>query len=264
MQINNIGYNHVHDADFIIKRPSGSGDYLLVLLKSPAVFTLNGEDTITESNSFILYRKGMPQFYRAYGSRFSNDWFHFEMSDDDLKFIVSLSIPFDEVKILGDINDLSLIIKNMCYERYSSNKYKDDSVRLYMRLFFLKLAEKMSSVSRATHGSYYEKMSMIRTNIYNKPYDNWTIQGMSHQLTMSESYFQHLYKKIFGTGVMNDVIQSRVEHAKYLLSTTDISIEHISQMCGYNSSSHFMRQFKKETGMRPSDYRKTIIIIDKL
>ncbi|MFR2168713.1 MAG: helix-turn-helix transcriptional regulator [Coprococcus sp.] len=104
----------------------------------------------------------------------------------------------------------------------------------------------MSSVSKDTHGSYYEKMSIIRTNIYNKPYDNWTIQGMSHQLTMSESYFQHLYKKIFGTGVMNDVIQSRIEHAKYLLSTTDISIEHISQMCGYNSSSHFMRQFKKK------------------
>lgn len=263
MQINNIGHNHIHDADFIIKRPSGSGDYLLVLLKSPAVFTLNGEDTITESNSFILYRKGTPQFYRAYGSSFSNDWFHFEMSDDDLKFIESLSIPFDEVKILGDINDLSLIIKNMCYERYSSNKYKDDSVRLYMKLFFLKLAEKMSSVSKDTHGSYYEKMSIIRTNIYNKPFDNWTIQGMSHQLTMSESYFQHLYKKIFGTGVMNDVIQSRIEHAKYLLSTTDISIEHISQMCGYNSSPHFMRQFKKEAGMTPSEYRKTIIIIDK-
>ena len=113
MQINNIGHNHIHDADFIIKRPSGSGDYLLVLLKSPAVFTLNGEDTITESNSFILYRKGTPQFYRAYGFSFSNDWFHFEMSDDDLKFIESLSIPFDEVKILGDINDLSLIISVM-------------------------------------------------------------------------------------------------------------------------------------------------------
>ena len=86
----------------VIRYPGGnfvSGDYLLVLLKSPAVFTLNGEDTITESNSFILYRKGTPQFYRAYGSSFSNDWFHFEMSDDDLKFIESLSIPFDEVKI---------------------------------------------------------------------------------------------------------------------------------------------------------------------
>ena len=263
MKINNIGYNHTHDADFVIQRTTGSGDYLLLLLKTPAVFTLGGKDIVTESDSFILFRQGTPQLYRAYGLTFSNDWFHFSISDDEMGFLEALDIPFDTVMPIGDLNGLSLIIKNMCYERYSSNKYKDDSVRLYMRLFFLKLAEKMSSVSRATHGSYYEKMSMIRTNIYNKPYDNWTIQGMSHQLTMSESYFQHLYKKIFGTGVMNDVIQSRVEHAKYLLSTTDISIEHISQMCGYNSSSHFMRQFKKETGMRPSDYRKTIIIIDK-
>ena len=49
MKINNIGYNHTHDADFVIQRTTGSGDYLLLLLKTPAVFTLRGKDLVTES-----------------------------------------------------------------------------------------------------------------------------------------------------------------------------------------------------------------------
>lgn len=72
MHINNIGYNHCHDADFCIQRPDGSGDYLLLLIKTPAVFTLSETDTFTEANSFILYKEGTPQFYRAYGTQFSN------------------------------------------------------------------------------------------------------------------------------------------------------------------------------------------------
>ena len=90
------------------------------------------------------------------------------------------------------------------------------------------------------------------------PYYNWNVEGMAHQLTMSKSYFQHLYKEIFGTNVMNDVIQSRIEHAKYLLSTTDISIIQIAEISGYKCSSHFMRQFKSRIGMTPSEYRNRL------
>ena len=42
-----IGYNHIHDADLNINRPLGSGDYLALLVKSPAVFTINGIDLHT-------------------------------------------------------------------------------------------------------------------------------------------------------------------------------------------------------------------------
>ena len=40
MEIRNAGYNHCHDTDFIIDRPKGSGDNLLLLLKTE----LHGKD----------------------------------------------------------------------------------------------------------------------------------------------------------------------------------------------------------------------------
>lgn len=258
LHINNIGYNHCHDADFQIQRPTGSGDYLMLLLKTPAIFTLNGKDIITAPDSFMLYHEGTPQLYRAYGVQFSNDWFHFSISDDEMNFFEALDIPFDTVIPIGNLNGLSLIIKNLCYENYSSNLYKTDSVELYMKLFFIKLSEKIHSTEQASSSSYYEKMSILRSQIYNMPYQDWNIEGLAHQLTMSKSYFQHLYKEIFGISVMNDVIQSRIEHSKYLLSITDIHISQIAEMCGYKCELHFMRQFKTRMQMTPSEYRKRI------
>lgn len=53
MIIINVGYNHCHDADFFIDRPNGSGDYLLLLLKTNSIFNLNGKDVHVPMNSFF-------------------------------------------------------------------------------------------------------------------------------------------------------------------------------------------------------------------
>lgn len=258
MHINNIGYNHTHDADFIINRPNGSGDNLLLLLKTNAIFELNGSEIHSAPDSFILFSEGTPQFYRADGGPFSNDWFHFSYDQDDDRFFASLDIQTDKVMNIGNLNSLSLLIKNMCYEHYSTNLFRADSEELYMKLFFLKLSEIIHRLSDSNVASYYDKLNLLRTKIYSQPFNDWSVDWLSHELTLSKSYFQHLYKDYFGVSVMSDVINSRIEHAKYMLSTTDISVKDIAQMCGYNNEIHFMRQFKSKTGVTPSQYRENI------
>ena len=255
MQINNIGYNHCHNADFQVTRPDGSGDYLLLFIKTPATFTFNGTDCHVVPNSFILYKKGTPQYYRGYDTLYVDDWLHFDMTKEDITLLQNYQIPFDTVISLKNINDLSLFIKNISYERYSSNPYREESVMLYLKLLFIKLSEKLRVRSDEKVNSYYEDLSIIRAQIYNMPYLDWNISDMAHQLSISKSYFQHLYRLFFETSAMEDVIQSRIHYAKYLLSTTSLSVKEISARCGYKNESHFMRQFKKIEGSTPSNYR---------
>jgi len=200
---------------------------------------------------------GTPQFYRAYGAEFSNDWFHFGISENEIKFFKELDIPFNKVIKTENIHDLSLIIKNMCYENYSSNVYRTDSVELYMKLFFIKLSEKIHCNDSINTGSYYDKLSILRSKIYNMPHHKWSIEKLANSLTISKSYFEHLYKETFGISVMNDVIKSRIEHSKYLLSTTDIPVLKVAEMCGYSCTPYFMRQFKSYMNMTPTEYRKS-------
>jgi len=255
MKINNIGYNHIHDSDFFVLRPNGSGDNLLLLLKTPAVFVLNGNELRTEKNSFILFSEGTPQDYRSNGSEFANDWFHFSFDKKEAALFEALEIPFNQVVNIGDMSSLSLLIKNMCYENYSSNLYRTDSLELYLHLFFIKLSEKLHSTKEIRISSYYDKMSILRAKIYSMPQQDWNIEGLAHELTMSKSHFEHTYKKIFGITPMNEVINSRLEHAKFMLTTSDVPINQIAEMCGYKSDIHFMRQFKARIGVTPSEYR---------
>lgn len=38
MIIHNVGYHHKHDSDFKIERPSGTGNFLFLLVKTDAIF----------------------------------------------------------------------------------------------------------------------------------------------------------------------------------------------------------------------------------
>lgn len=122
----------------------------------------------------------------------------------------------------------------------------------------MKLSEKLHRTADKGMGSSYEKMSVVRAKIYNDPAYNWTIEGLAHEMNMSRSSFQHSYKKLFGVTPMNDVINARTERAGYLLASTEHSVSRIAQMCGYSSDIHFVRQFRKVTGERPTEYRTRV------
>ncbi len=255
MHINDIGHNYFHNADFRVERPQGSGDYLFVLLKTPAVFMLKDTEVFAEANSFILFDKGFQQIYRANGIEFLNDWFHFDAAQNEIEYLHGLNIPFNKIVQLDGINELSMIIKYMCYENYSVNPHRADSTELILKLFFNKLSENLYFTVNRGKDSYHDKLSVIRSKIYNMPYRKWNIEKLSALASMSASRFEHVYKNTFGVSAISDVIQSRIEYSKNLLCTTDIPVIKIAEMCGYNSAPHFIRQFRSRMNMTPAEYR---------
>lgn len=77
-------------------------------------------------------------------------------------------------------------------------------------------------------------------------------------MCLSLSYFQHLYKQFFDSSCQQDIINARLELAKYYLKDSDMSIRSLSDFCGYENELHFMRQFKKFIGMTPTEYRENV------
>ena len=82
-----------------------------------------------------------------------------------------------------------------------------------------------------------------------------SIDRLAAEVGMSRSGFQHSYKKMFGVSPIFDIITSRLDKAKRLLSGTSMSVEEVSLSCGYRSSYSFMRQFRNKTGKTPTEYR---------
>lgn len=257
MKIINVGYNHCHDSDFYIDRPEGSGDNLLILLKTDAVFNIDGKDIKIPENSFFMYKKGRPQRYRCvYQSVFANDWVHFEFEGDEEKEFFNLGLDYETPVLAEDMNFLSFCIKMMASENYSDNMNRHQSICHYMFLIFCKVGEYAAKKAESRNDSYYEMLSTVRNKIYSRPYEHRTAESSAHEVRMSVSNFQHLYKKYFGVTLFQDIIQSRTEYACMLLKSTNLSAVEVAQKSGYNHYAHFVRQFKQTMGISPSEFRK--------
>lgn len=234
-----------HDGSFSIDRPRGYSCYLMLFVKTKAVFYLNGSEIITEPNTFILYNMGTPHRYKAFGDEYINDWLQFDT--DELP-----TVPLDTPINVGESVNISVYMELMSDAFYRRN-YR---VCAFLIRAILSEVSVISgnSVYRSSHSS---KLLALRKDIYSHPEREWTIHIMSEILHVSEPYLQELYKGAFGVTCGADVINARIEAAKLLLTDTDIPITEIGEKCGYGSLIHFSRQFKKITGLSPAAYRKT-------
>ena len=255
MRVTNVGYNYRHSSDFCINRPTGSGDYILLIIKTEAFIYLGGHRTVVHPNSAIIFKKGTPQLYGAVDSEYVNDWIHFDVDKSEEEFISNLGIPFDTIFSLHDISELLGFIKNIFFELYSQNLHKTASIQKYFELLLLKLSENINQHNTEHEHPYYDSFCKLRNEIQLAPQNRWGIDEISKKINLSRSYVQHLYKLFFNTSIVSDVQSHRIEHAKYLLSATDIKVNDISKSCGYDNDVHFMRTFKKATGMTPSEFR---------
>ncbi|AMJ59942.1 hypothetical protein AXW83_06215 [Bosea sp. PAMC 26642] len=73
---------------------------------------------------------------------------------------------------------------------------------------------------------------------------------------LSERHFQRSFKVTTGVTPLSYVVKQRIERARLLLASTDVSIVSIGATVGFANPGHFARAFGDATGMTPSIYRK--------
>ena len=63
-------------------------------------------------------------------------------------------------------------------------------------------------------------------------------------------------KRVFGLTTGQWVLKTRISHASRGLIETDTSVADIAQEAGYADQSAFTRQFRRSTGLSPTEYRR--------
>ena len=138
---------------------------------------------------------------------------------------------------------------------YSENKNSNEISHTLFRLLILKLSDFCSDTRANGNGALFERLSKLRADIFTGPQNDWSIDKISKDMLISCSYLQHLYKTYFHKSIKKDITSARLEYAKYLLFSTDYTVAAVSRQCGYENDVHFMRTFKQNIGMTPSEYR---------
>lgn len=86
-----------------------------------------------------------------------------------------------------------------------------------------------------------------------------SLRTQAEHLNINSSYLSTLFKKETGTTLTEYVNRKRIEHAIFLLNTTNLQIQTIAQACGIPDVNYFTKIFKKQIGITPKDYRDNIM-----
>lgn len=86
---------------------------------------------------------------------------------------------------------------------------------------------------------------------------------ISNYVSMNYSLFSYVFKQYTGKNFVNYLKELRVNEAKRLLEETDMRVIEISQKVGYENEKHFMKLFKSQCGVSPTEYRKNMQFRDR-
>ncbi len=97
----------------------------------------------------------------------------------------------------------------------------------------------------------YALLQFIQEN-----YATVTLESIAEKFHYTTEYTSKLIKETTGMTFTKISQQIRIEKAQDMLLNTNMAIATISEEVGYDAPEHFIRLFKKLTGMTPASYRK--------
>lgn len=103
-----------------------------------------------------------------------------------------------------------------------------------------------------------EKAKKYAQNHYHE--SGITINKVCSNLYISPAYFSSIFKKETNMTFMNYLLYVRMSVAKELLRIPDMKTIEIARSVGYSDASYFSYCFKKNFGISPTEYRKSIFL----
>jgi len=84
-----------------------------------------------------------------------------------------------------------------------------------------------------------------------------SVDQLASEARLSTDYFSQLFLRTFGKSPKKYILEVRMNQAKSLLESSDLSAKEIARLLGYKDADFFCRQFKLKLGMTPTQYRRS-------
>lgn len=122
------------------------------------------------------------------------------------------------------------------------------------------LRNNLPEIEKRTIHNNYDKIISCKEYIDNNLSGKFSLEALAEHSGLSRNFFCRIFKEILGKTPFEYITETRMALAKNLLTTTNISVEQISSICGFDDSAYFYRLFKRHFQTTPSQFRKNFQI----
>ena len=224
------------------------------IVEGGCTITIDGKEYHGKAGDwFFIPSKTLHSYANDKSGRFSKYWMHFNLYPDE-GVLTGLGVKH-VVKVEPNSQARKLFEK--FFKIYKSDALVDKlvvkSILLELIAEYLKKArpEGISVKSRAD-----ERMDKLLRYI-NENLD----KALTNEI-LAEKYFTHpnhfirAFKEQVGVTPAKYINSRRMERAKLLLESTDLTVSEITERIGLKDSAHFSRLFKEHYNMPPTTYKK--------
>ncbi len=127
---------------------------------------------------------------------------------------------------------------------------------LFIRLLFFALEKGVPEGVSGTHNDL--QLSALFNFIAEHYQEELSLARLAKAANVSVYYLNEFMHRTIGQGAMEYLTGYRVEQARRALENTGDTISQIAFSSGFYDASHFIRIFKKCTGITPGQYRKML------
>ena len=116
------------------------------------------------------------------------------------------------------------------------------------------ILEEASSSQKAS--SYKRRIVMQAQSYIKEHYSNQIkLSDIAKEINLSPNYFHTIFTEACGVTPHDYLVEYRVNIAKNLLITADLSLSEIAERCGFKNQQYLTSVFKAKTGLSPTKFR---------
>lgn len=259
--ITDIGYYPNATFHYCERSSEEASEYVLIYcVEGEGWYDLDGGRHILKNNQFVILPKGKAHSYGcAQESSWTIYWLHFDGEKASF-FSENFDKPHDIASAEHSrIQDRLMLFEEM-YATVASGYKKDRMLYATTSLFhFLGSMKFIGEYREARYGSIERSSDKVEYAIHymqeniNK---NLSLANIAKEVKLSVSYFSHLFEEKTGLSPMKYLNCLKMREACHYLDFTDLKINQISSLIGFDDALYFSRQFSKQMGMSPSQYKK--------
>lgn len=222
---------------------------------------LNGSFTYVKDGKHVTARKGDTVILDCYkpheyytNDSFESVWIHISGANSTDIFNEIESTEGNLIKC-KDVQHL----RKLLFRVFESMKGETPTTELNYSLDIYKIfTELLNPQSAKTKGeiSYEDSVHKVKEYIAENLNENITIKDLAKLVNMSSSHFSRVFKQQTGFSPYDYILISRLNRAKYLLQTTNMTIASVAYEVGFNSESNFIYFFTENEGISPGKFRK--------
>jgi AraC-like DNA-binding protein len=271
LTVSTVGYEEIKPGDSYPTRGHADGYYfevskgrelneyqMLYLIEGEGLFKSahQPETRIKEGDIYLVFPGEWHSYHPLEDVGWKSYWIGFKGQNMDVRVKNGFLSPEKPIYHVGFNDQIVGLYRNAYEEAINEAAYSQQLLAGIVNHLIGMMYSLERNISLGLYKGHVEMINRARLRIREAVETNLTIQQIADEMGVSYSNFRKLFKEYAGISPSLYQQDLKLQRAKELLSTTDMSIKEIAYKLNFDSPDYFSAKFKIKTGRKPSELRR--------